>query len=242
MNFCKKPCPGKRLGEVTAVIVAGGQGRRMGASVNKVFLQLDGKEILAHTVAAFEQSPEISEIVIVAQEEDRERMTALSNQCGFSKVKKIVKGGASRQKSVYEGLKAASGSIVLIHDGARALIDRQGIQQVLADCIRYGAAAIGVSCKDTLKQIGPEGFIERTLDRESIWQIQTPQAFYLEDIVKCHREALAEGFEATDDCALAERYGARVFVTRGSYENLKITTPEDLEVAQKILERRRNRA
>lgn len=238
MSFCKEQGGVEKRGKVSAVIVAGGQGKRMGAAVNKVFLQLDGKEVLAHTVTAFEQNPEVSEIIVVLQKCDQARMTALVSQCGFSKVLAIVEGGRSRQESVYKGLQAAHGELVLIHDGARALVGQQSIRQVIMDCRAHKAAAVGVPCKDTLKQVTTDGFIEKTLDRDQIYQIQTPQAFYLEDILEYHQKALAEGTEVTDDCALAELYGGRVFITRGSYENLKLTTPEDLEIARRILERR----
>lgn len=222
--------------KITAVIVAGGKGKRMGAGMNKVFLKLCGKEVIAHTVEAFEKNPRIDEIVVVTGAEDIQ--TASDILKGFHKLSAIAEGGAERQQSVYKGLAAASGDIVLIHDGARALIGQEEIDRVIDDCISYGAAALGVPCKDTLKAADGSGFIAGTIDREKTYLIQTPQAFKSSVIKELHEKAEKDGLQVTDDCAIAEHYGVRVKITEGSYDNLKLTTPEDMAVGEIILNRK----
>lgn len=221
---------------VTAVIVAGGKGTRMGAERNKVFIPISGREMLDYTLSAFEENEHINKIVVVTASTDLSACKHIAEK--YSKVCCVTEGGATRQQSVMAGLKKAEGDIVLIHDGARALVGRAEIDGVISDCIKYGAAAVGVPCKDTLKTADKDGFIQGTVDRETTYLIQTPQAFYLDEIVKLHERACADGFSATDDCMIAERYGKRVKITLGSYENIKLTTPEDIEIAEKIIIRR----
>lgn len=222
---------------VTAVIVAGGKGSRMGADRNKVFITISGRKMLDYTISAFEHNEKINKIVIVTARTDLAECESIAK--GHDKICAVTEGGATRQKSVMAGLKKAEGDIVLIHDGARALVTQHEIDNAIEDCIKYGAAAVGVPCKDTLKTADENGFIQGTVDRETTYLIQTPQAFYLEEIIKLHERADADGFAATDDCMIAEHYGKRVKISRGSYENIKLTTPEDIEVAEKIISRRR---
>lgn len=222
--------------EVTAVIVAGGKGTRMGYDRNKVLIPILGREILDYTISAFENNENINEIVIVTARADLKACENIAKRYG--KVSCITEGGAERQQSVRAGLRKANGNIVLIHDGARALVTQEEINNVLADCIKYGAAAVGVPCKDTLKTADNDGFIRGTIDRSVTYLIQTPQAFYLDEIISFHEKASGEGFFATDDCMVAEHYGKRVKISSGSYENIKLTTPDDIELAEKILMRR----
>ncbi len=219
--------------KITAVIVAAGRGTRMGADKNKVFLELSGKTILENTVEVFENCSAINEIVVVTN--DIEECKQLLS--GFLKVKNIVEGGSTRQESVKNGLLSADCDIVVIHDGARALIREQEILAAISQTKKYGAAAVGVKCKDTLKKADKNGFITGTVDREFIYNIQTPQVFKFKEIKRMHN--LADNNSFTDDCALAESFGVRIKIVDGSYDNIKITTPEDLQVAEKILEKRR---
>lgn len=221
--------------KVTALIVAGGSGRRMGSDINKVFLQLAGKTIIEHTVDVFLKTEEIDEIVIVTREEDILECRRLFAEA--PKPMKIVVGGKTRQESVYNGLKEISEGIVAIHDGARALINRESIKESVLSCMGYGAAAVGVSCVDTLKKVDAEGFITETVDREGVYRINTPQTFNIRDILRAHQKAIEEGFEATDDCALYERYIGRVKIVPGEATNIKITFPEDIMLAETILKR-----
>lgn len=221
---------------ITAVIVAGGRGARMGAGKNKILMPLLNKPMLSYTLLAFSGCDDIDEIVIVTAACDIAECRRIAN--GIGKVRAVTEGGATRQQSVMAGLKEATGDIVLIHDGARALITETEIKNTLADCIEYGAAAVGVPCKDTLKTSDADGFISGTIDRGSTYLIQTPQAFYRKEILTLHEKACHDGFEATDDCMIAEHYGVRVKITAGSYDNIKLTTPEDIVMAEQILKKR----
>lgn len=220
---------------VTAIIAAAGTGTRMGAGINKVYLEPDGMEIIARTVSVFEKSEVIDEIVVVTGKNDIPLFRELAEKYSFSKITAVVQGGSTRSESVYNGLMHAEGEIVLIHDGARMLITADEIERVLADCKKFGAAALGVKCKDTLKA-SENGFIAGTLSRETTYQIQTPQAFYRDTIIKAHQNA--KDNTATDDCMLAEQMGVKIKITEGSYENIKITTPSDLSIAHEILRKR----
>ena len=224
--------------KITAVIVAGGKGTRMGADKNKVFLKIMDKEVLYYTISAFEQNKNVSDIIIVTGRNDIEECTSLTEKYSFCKIKCITEGGQERQHSVMNGLMKADGDIVLIHDGARALVTDDEINSSIEDCIKYGASAVGVRCKDTLKSVNSEGFITGTVDRESTYLIQTPQTFYLSKILDMHQKAASEGFSATDDCMIAEHYGVKIKISSGSYDNIKLTTPEDMIVGEGILRKR----
>lgn len=216
----------------SAVIVAAGMGKRMGAGFNKAYLTLGGRTIIENTVRVFQNTQSIDEIVVVT--DDTEKCRELLRD--FGKVSAIVRGGETRQESVKNGLLAAKGDFVAIHDGARALVLEADIEKVVSEAQIYGAAALGVKCTDTLKFADKGGFIEKTVDRAFVYRIQTPQVFRREEITELHK---ACGGDFTDDCALFENAGKRVKITEGSYSNIKITTPEDLAVAEKILEKRK---
>ena len=223
--------------KLSALICAAGSGKRMGAGKNKVYLELCGKPVLYYSLNVFESSA-VSDIVVVTGKGDIDECRRIVGEYGFKKVTRIVAGGDTRQESVYRGLCECSGDIVAIHDGARALITVSEIAAVIADCLNYGAAALGTVCKDTVKTVSEDGYIEATLDRDRTYCIATPQVFALEDIMKAHKSAAEDGFFATDDCALYERMGGRIKITEGSYENIKLTTPEDMLIAEKILNKR----
>ncbi len=223
--------------KVTAVIAAGGKGTRMGADKNKVFLMLGEREIIAHTIEVFENNPRIDNIVIVAggSDECRECENIIAKY-GFKKVTHITTGGRTRRESVYNGLLLSDGEYVAIHDAARALVTDEIINTALDAAVKYGAAAPGVKCKDTLKTADANGFILSGVDRETTYHIQTPQVFRRDIIMHAHETV--HGFEATDDCSLAEKTGTKIKITPGSYDNIKLTTPEDLITGENILKRR----
>lgn len=223
--------------KITAVIVAGGKGTRMGGGKNKVFLKILNREVLYYTVSAFENNNRICDIIIVTGKDDIAECARLTESLNFKKVKRITEGGETRQQSVMNGLLAADGDIVLIHDGARALVTDNEINSSIDGCISCGAAAAGVKCKDTLKS-AENGFIAGTIDRERTYLIQTPQTFHLREIKSMHERAAKEGFEATDDCMIAEHYGIKIKISEGSYENIKLTTPEDMIIGERILRKR----
>ncbi len=218
--------------KICAIIVAAGNGTRMGGVKNKVFLELGKKTVIEHTLETFKNCKLIDEIILVTRECDIEL-------CKDFKDIKVIAGGKTRQESVYRGLcEAKDADIVVIHDGARALIKSEEIENAICDAKEYGASAVGVSSKDTLKMVDDDGFIVKTLDRETTYQIQTPQVFKYNEIKKAHEMAINDGFSGTDDCSLYEKYIGKIKVTKGSYDNIKLTTPEDMVIAENILEKR----
>lgn len=224
---------------VTAIIPAAGMGKRMGAGVNKQYLLLDGKPVLAHTLAVFEGAPFVDDVCLVIPEAEipycREHVV---EQYGFKKVRLIVPGGKERQNSVMNGLRALDGAadddIVLIHDGVRPFIPLRTLQEsVEAARVNDGALA-AVPAKDTIKFV-QEGIVRETPPRENLWQAQTPQTFRYGVIREAHELAEAESYLGTDDASLLERLGKRVKVVMGDYRNIKITTPEDMLLAEAFL-------
>lgn len=220
--------------KITAVIVAAGNGTRMGGVINKVFLPLGNNAVIDYTINSISRSEKIDNIILVTREDDIKE--AEKHKKYACKPIKIVKGGKTRQESVRKGICAAEDAdIVVIHDGARALITTDLTDRCIEDCIKYKAAAAGVICKDTLKQADENGFIDKTLDREITYCIQTPQVFYRKEICEAHEKAVEEKVSVTDDCALYEKYIGKVKITKGSYDNIKITTPDDMIIAKNIL-------
>lgn len=219
--------------KVTALIVAGGSGTRMGNEKNKVFLPLFGKTIIEHTLEVFFSSNYIDDIIVVTRKQDiKECMCLFADK---EKNVKIVQGGKTRQESVYNGLKECFCDIVVIHDAARPLIKKEILEKSIISCKEYGAAAVGVSCVDTLKRTNADGFITETVDRENIYRIQTPQTFYLKDIKSAHLNAINNNFTTTDDCALYEKYIGNIKIVPGNETNIKITFPNDILFAEAIL-------
>jgi len=223
--------------KTTAIIVAAGSGRRLGGEIPKQFQAIAGKAVLAHTVTKFEAAASIDEIVIVTS---RDWMAFVAQEIvdgsGFAKVSRIIEGGASRQKSVYEGLKTVRGAtdIVAVHDAVRPLVSVSGIDEAVAACRSCGAAILAVSPKDTIKEES-EGMVGRTLDRETLWAAQTPQVFDCEMLVRAYENAFSKGVSATDDSALVELLGEPVRIVPGDYMNFKITVAEDLRFAEMLL-------
>ena len=223
-----------------ALIPAAGMGKRMGASINKQYLQLDGLPIVARTISVFEQSPLIEAIYLVIPADEipycREHVVAA---CGFRKVVGIVPGGRERQNSVMNGLRAmrhavADDDVVVIHDGVRPLISPQLLRESIEVARDSDGALVAVPAKDTIKSVR-DGMVIDTPPRETLWQAQTPQSFRFAMIYNAHLEAEQAGFMGTDDASLVERRGGVVRIVRGDYRNIKITTPEDLVLAEAFL-------
>lgn len=220
---------------VSAVIAAGGTGSRMGVGMNKIFLPISNRPVICRTLDIFEHSEVISEIIVVTGSGDINRLKALTEAAGYKKITAIIPGGTTRRESVLAGLYACQGDLVCIHDAARALLKPQALKQVVQDASLYGAAALGIPAKDTLKT-AKNGFITGTVDRSRIYQIQTPQVFRLPEILALHKRAAEETEqEFTDDCSIGERYGLSIHITEGSPNNIKLTTPEDMLLAEAIL-------
>jgi 2-C-methyl-D-erythritol 4-phosphate cytidylyltransferase len=231
------------MGRVVAVIPAAGAGIRMGAGLPKQFLSLGGKAVLALTLEAFERCSAIRTVVLVVPAEQvgycgREIVCGH----GLKKVRRIVAGGARRQDSVRYGLEACPKEcdIVVVHDGVRPLVRPVLIQRVVAEARKHGAAIAALPARETVKEILPGGWVGRTLDRSKIWMVQTPQAFRLKDLTEAHKRAVEQGWEEMpDDAAMLERSGVPVRVIEGAEDNIKVTTPNDLDVALFMLDRQR---
>ncbi len=226
---------GEDVGKVGVIIAAAGQGSRMGESENKIFLPLEGIPVLVRSIKNFKQ-PWIDEIVVVGRSDEQDKIRTLLDRWKVS-VDKVVVGGARRQDSVEFGLKALSEKVewVFIHDGARPLVTEATILESFKQVQRHQAVGVGVPVKDTIKVIDSNNYIINTPKREQLWAIQTPQAFSYELIKNAYAEANLHGWEVTDDCSLVEKIGAKVKMIQGENTNIKITTPEDLEIATMFL-------
>lgn len=222
------------MGNIGAVIVAAGRGSRMGMRESKQYLQLGDRPILVHTIQAFASHPDIEEIVVVVRAGDEERVRSLAEMYGLGENLKIATGGAERQHSVAKGLRCLSESvsIVLVHDAVRPFVSEEKISAVAEEAATSGAAILAVPVKDTIKIAGSEGVVESTPDRQSLWAVQTPQAFRVSLLMDAYAQAEREGFIGTDDASLVERLGQQVKIVTGDYTNLKITTPDDLKWAE----------
>ncbi len=231
------------MDSVSVIIAAAGSGTRMGMGPqkSKQFTEIRGVPVIARTLRVFEEIPRVSKIIIVTRKIDIEAMRELVKKYKFLKVDDIIEGGDTRMRSVRLGLErlgADKRGIVLIHDGARPFIERERVMELIheIESERCEAAAVGVPVKDTIKQLDESGFIGTTPERSSLVSIQTPQAFRYDLIMKAHKRAESKGMEFTDDCAVVENLSAeRVKVIIGDYTNIKITTPEDLIMAEMIL-------
>ncbi|NMM63477.1 2-C-methyl-D-erythritol 4-phosphate cytidylyltransferase [Clostridium sp. P21] len=221
-----------------AVILAAGKGKRMGAGINKQFLNIKDKPILYYSLNTFSKSSFIDEIILVCAESEIDYCKKqIVEKYNIPKVHSFVAGGKERQDSVLNGLKSiVDCNIVLIHDGARPFVTHKIIEDGIKYAEAYGACACGINSKDTIKVRDSEGFSTDTLDRSKLFCVQTPQCFKYDLIVKCHKKLKQDNVVVTDDTAVAERFGNKVYLYKGSYNNIKITTQEDLGIAEKILQ------
>lgn len=220
------------------MLPAAGSGKRMGAGQNKLFLQLAGKPILVHTLLVFEQDPNCTGIWLAVKDEERAFIQSLLDTHSITKVKGLPTGGEERQHSVHSCIKKMRNvGIVLVHDAARPFITEPIIKQLVETAYFQGAAIAGVRVKDTMKVVR-DGMIEETIDRELLWSIQTPQAFRFDLLAQAEDVAEKVGFLGTDEAMLVERLGHKIYVVESSYENVKMTTKEDLLFGEAILANR----
>lgn len=221
------------------IIVAAGRGKRMGTSINKQFLTINNKPILYYSLNTFSNCDLIDGIILVCAEDEIEYCKKeVVEKYKIDKVLKIVVGGEERQDSVYNGLKAIKDcETVLIHDGARPFVTEKIIEDGIKYAKTYGACACGVIPKDTVKIKDKEGFSYDTPDRNNLFIVQTPQIFKYDLIFKCHQKLSLTDKKVTDDTMVSEYYGNKVYLYNGSYDNIKITTSEDLYIAEKIVEK-----
>jgi 2-C-methyl-D-erythritol 4-phosphate cytidylyltransferase len=224
--------------KVCAIIPAGGQGTRMGGTVPKQFQALRGQPILQYTLQRFQESGLIDSLILVVPEKE------LENTCAewLGKpplVQQVVVGGEKRQDSVFNGYQALAKDtdIVLVHDGVRPFLSQSMIQETIHCAEKFGAAITAIPVNDTLKQVDSSGLVQRTVDRDGLWRVQTPQAFRYDLLGEAFRKAQADSFYGTDEGALIEYLGQEVRIVDGSEWNLKITRPEDLVLGESIVEK-----
>ena len=224
----------------TAIVLAAGQGKRMGTKTQKQYLGMGGKPVLYYSLRAFEDSELIDEIVLVVGAEQIDYCTReIVSKYGFGKVKCIVEGGAERYHSVVNGLREAEEGYVFIHDGARPFVNDEILQRVYNEVILHKACVVGMPVKDTIKISDAYGFADSTPDRSFLWQIQTPQVFETSLIKEAYKKLMeSDTIHVTDDAMVVEQMlGHKVKLVIGAYENIKITTPEDLKIAEKFLKK-----
>lgn len=226
------------MGKNYAIIVAAGKGKRMGANVNKQFLNINNNPVLYYSLNTFSKSKLIDGIVVVCAKDEIEYCRKeIVERYKIEKVLKVVAGGEERYNSVYNGLKELQDcEIVLIHDGARPFVTERIIRDGIENAKLYGACACGVVPKDTIKIRDENGFSYKTPDRNKLFSVQTPQCFKYSLIFDCHSKLSQSNINVTDDTSVAELYGNKVYLYEGSYDNIKITTPGDIYIAEKIIE------
>jgi len=220
---------------VSAVIVAAGSSRRMG--FDKLFASLRGKPVIAHSIDAFERTPQIAEIVLVTRKEQKPRLEALIASEGWVKVARVVEGGAERHLSVWSGLQAVNGraSHVAIHDGARPLTTPAVIHQCLELARKTGAACVAAPIPDTVKRASKDGVVVESVERAGLWAMQTPQIFSTPIILQAYAAIISTGGSVTDEVSAVQRMGVNIALLRNDEWNFKITIPRDLELAEHVL-------
>ncbi len=226
------------MNRVNAVVLAAGSGRRMGSKIPKQYMSLCGKPVMVYSLEKFENSPVDGIVLVVAPGEVEYCQKEIVEKYHISKVVAIVEGGAERYDSVYRGLMAAESDIVLIHDSARAFVSEEIIRRAIEGTRQYNACVIAVPSKDTVKIATAEGFVESTPRREQVWNIQTPQGFSYPLLKDAYERMMADHIQdgITDDAMVIERMtNVPVRLIEGDYNNIKITTPEDLILGEKIL-------
>ncbi|GIN72231.1 2-C-methyl-D-erythritol 4-phosphate cytidylyltransferase [Bacillus sp. J14TS2] len=219
------------------IIPAAGLGQRMRAGINKLLLKLEDRPIILHTLDLFIQDSNCQKIIVVINESDQDFFEDHLQKHQWEKVT-LAEGGKERQYSVLNGLEVADPEgVILVHDGARPFIKKTIITQLVQSAVQTGAAIAAVPVKDTIKKT--EGLqVVETIDRSSLWQVQTPQAFRFSLLYQAHKQAKMDQFLGTDDSSLVERIGHAVQIVQSDYDNIKITTPEDLFFAKAIIEKR----
>ena len=225
---------------VTAIFPAAGRGSRMKADRNKILLELEGEAILIQTLKKFAEIDRITNLIIAVSKEEIPIIKNLLESKNFSKPIQIVEGGSERQFSIYNAIKKvpSESEIVLIHDAARPLISVEIIDRVIDSAIEFGGSIAAVPEKNTIKIATSDQFVDKTLPRNLLWEIQTPQAFRREIIEKAYESAISDKFLGTDDSSLVERIGYPVKIVESESSNIKITTPDDLLFAKEFIRRR----
>jgi 2-C-methyl-D-erythritol 4-phosphate cytidylyltransferase len=225
---------------VHAVIPAAGRGERMGGKTKKQFLDLFGFPVIIHTLTVFQKSPVVDDIICVASREDQLLLERLVSDFALTKIKQVIVGGERRQDSVRAAIDLLEkedrpDDLVLVHDGVRPLVTPELIERVVSGAEKFGAAVAAIPVADSLKEVSADRVIQKSVPRENIWSMQTPQAFRLALLIEAYRKAVQDGFAGTDEAMLVERTGTPIHCIRGSSENIKITTESDFKMAELLL-------
>lgn len=221
------------------IIAAAGEGTRLKAQVPKAFVLVNGRALLTYSLDVFEASPLVDSVILVVPPAEIVAGEKIIGEAGFKKIKQVIAGGKTRTESVANGLNAldADTQYVAIHDGARPLVSLRIVEEALRVCYDGNAVIVAVPVKPTIKRVNAiDSTVVETIDRRDLWEVQTPQVFAKDLIVRAHAAASAD---ATDDAVLVERLGERVKVVMGDYENFKVTTPEDLVIVESLLRKRK---
>lgn len=225
---------------ITSVIIpAAGFGERMGATIGKQFLLMNDKPILVHTLERFEQCKEVKEIIVATQRSSFGIIEEIKQKYSLSKLRAPIEGGERRQDSITNALRFIDpkAEIIVVHDAVRPFVHFKEITQSIETAKYFGASIVAVRAKDTMKQASTDGRVEKTLNRSSLWSVQTPQTFQRQILIDAYANAAKLNITATDDSFLAEQIGVLPIIVEGSYENIKITTPDDLLLAELLLKR-----
>ena len=227
---------------VTAIFPAAGKGKRMQAGMNKVLVELEGVPILVRTLARFSRCQAVDRLVVVVAAHEGEFVTDMLTRADREyglKPWPVTAGGSERQYSVWNGIQAVQGAadddIILVHDAARPLVSEKTILETIRVAEAKGAAIAAVPAKNTIKLCNAAGEVVETPDRSRLWEVQTPQGFRRDILVRANQQAMAESFLGTDDASLVERLGQKVFIVESDYRNIKLTTPEDMVIAKAFL-------
>lgn len=225
-------------GSVSVVLLAGGVGKRMGASMPKQYLPIRGQPIALYSFFTFASLPEVAEIVVVCDPSYESTFQDVSESLSVNV--RFARPGKERQDSVFNGLQLISSeaALVAIHDSARPLVTEDEIKTVFRDATKFGAAVLGVPSKATIKEANEDGFVEKTLDRKKLWEMHTPQVMRPTLLREGFDLVIRGGLEVTDDVSIVEHLGHPVFITPGLYTNIKVTTPDDLLLAERIINER----
>lgn len=225
---------------VAAVVVAAGQSKRFQSKIPKSLVKIAHKPVIIYSLEVLSRHPLIKEIIVVGNSLSLKRISRQISRYRIKKIKAVVLGGLRRQDSVFKGLEAVScqSDLVLVHDAARPFIDKRMISAAIKEADNVGAAIVGVPVKATIKKIASSLLVEKTIDRENLWEVQTPQVFRMQLLLKAYLKFGKP--DVTDDAMLVEKAGAKVAMVMGSYDNIKITVPQDLMLAEAILKKKNN--
>jgi 2-C-methyl-D-erythritol 4-phosphate cytidylyltransferase len=222
------------------ILPAAGQGKRMGAGINKLLLKLNSIPVIIHTLKVFEEDERCTGVILAVHPQDELEFKALINKYSIHKNIRFVPGGSERQNSIHNALKTVDiDGIILVHDAARPFIQKEYIHRLVETATHTGAAIIGVPAKDTMKKV-MDGVVIETVERSSLWAVQTPQAFRISLLKRAYEQAENDQFIGTDDASLVERISYPITMVEGDYDNIKLTTPEDLYFAEAILKKRKS--